>query len=219
MSGDIYDKNLADRYTSLRDNFSSTDRETLGELYKVGIKGKKILDFGCGDGRYSFKFAEDGALEVIGVDISEPMIELANKKTVAGLPVKFLKIDKKVPVEDDYFDAVFSNYVLHYVKDLGPIFEEIKRVLKPGGTFISVLNIFEGNTEKETVHTVLGEGDQSVRFDIFYRNQDDIITALDTVGSTDTKYRYIDNPDIKIDSVFEPGSRLEIKTILLTLTK
>lgn len=97
------------------------------------VKGKRLLDLGCGAGETSVYFAGKGA-QVTALDISPEMIavggRLAEKR---GVKVEFLTaVAEKLPFPDGHFDAVFGNGVLHHV-ELIPALKEIRRVLKPGG--------------------------------------------------------------------------------------
>jgi len=115
----------------------SKKREVLTEdlkfLAKKAKEGEKVLDLGCGDGRF-FKLLKEKKIDYYGIDLSEKMIELAKKKFPQG---KFLLFDgKKIPFLDDFFDRVFCLAVFHHIpskKFREDFLLEIKRVLKKGG--------------------------------------------------------------------------------------
>lgn len=96
------------------------------------VKGKKILDLGCGTGIYAKILTKRGAL-VKGFDISPKMIEIAKKEN----PDLELKVGSanKIPF-DEKFDIVLASLMVHYLNDWTKMFEEIRRVLKPNGIFI-----------------------------------------------------------------------------------
>ncbi len=73
--------------------------------------GERILDLGCGDGTLTLKLAELG-VEVVGVDSSPGMVAAARKR---GLDARLM--DATALTFENEFDAVFSNAVLHWVKD------------------------------------------------------------------------------------------------------
>ncbi len=107
----------------------------------AGIKpGDTVLDLGSGAGNDVFVarqlVGETG--RVIGVDMTEAMIEKANvnKKQVGCSNVEFrLGEIENMPVETNSVDVVLSNCVLNLVPDKQRAFAEIIRVLKPGGHF------------------------------------------------------------------------------------
>lgn len=95
-----------------------------------------VLDAGCGGGRYSVAWRRLGARRVVGVDISSPGIEDASARVKAASfdGVEFLRGSVlRIPLEDDSFDVVFSNGVLHHTEDWRRGIAELIRVLKPGG--------------------------------------------------------------------------------------
>jgi ubiquinone/menaquinone biosynthesis C-methylase UbiE len=100
------------------------------------IKGKKVLDAGCGGGRYTVAWRLSGAGQATGLDISPINVEDANRRVAeAGIDnVYFKKGDVlELPFEDGEFDIVFSNGVLHHTTDWEKGVREMLRVLKPGG--------------------------------------------------------------------------------------
>jgi len=97
------------------------------------VKGKKILDLGCGTGIYTKILKKRGA-KVYGVDISPEMIEIA-KREVKGVEFKVgSAVD--LPYKSGTFDMVLASLVIHYFPSLDKAFSEIRRVLKKDGIFI-----------------------------------------------------------------------------------
>lgn len=105
--------------------------ETIGT-----IDGLKVLDLGCGSGRYSLKLAQNNAI-VTGIDLSEGMLEKARHKT-SKYNINFIKhdIQQNLPFADKSFDLVISSLVFEHIKDLGKIYSEIHRVLNDDGRFL-----------------------------------------------------------------------------------
>lgn len=97
------------------------------------VTGLTALDMGCGTGRHSLWLAAQGA-NVTAVDFSEGMLAEARQKPNADR-VKFLQHDlhKPLPFDDQHFDAVVSGLVLEHIQDIGSLFAEARRVLKPTG--------------------------------------------------------------------------------------
>ena len=101
------------------------------------IKGKRILDAGCGGGLLSEDFARAGAL-VTGVDMRAGAIETAREHAVrVGLAIDYhvgSVMDLQLPKES--FDFVVTSFVLEHVPDLSKALANVARVLKPGGLYL-----------------------------------------------------------------------------------
>jgi trans-aconitate methyltransferase len=93
--------------------------------------GERVLDLGCGDGALTKKLVDLGCL-VVAVDSSAPQIEAARK---LGLDAHVISADA-LPFQEE-FDAVFSNAVLHWIKDADRMIAAVYRSLRPGGRFIA----------------------------------------------------------------------------------
>ena len=100
------------------------------------FEGKRCLDAGCGGGRGSILMAEAGAAEVVGVDLSETNLESASKRAKRrGLDnCNFQQTSlADLDFEDESFDVVWCNGVLHHSVDPDAGLREIGRVLRTGG--------------------------------------------------------------------------------------
>jgi len=100
----------------------------------ASLKGKRLLDAGCGYGHDLPLFAARGAI-VYGIDGSRRMIELARRynPTLKTLSVQRLQ---RTTFPARSFDVVLSQYALHNAIDLAPAFQELHRILKPGGLLL-----------------------------------------------------------------------------------
>jgi len=101
------------------------------------LKGKKILDIGCGWGEASVLFAKRGA-DVTASDLSGQMLELTSKVAkLHGVEVSIHKSSSTgINLPDESFDIVYMANLLHHV-DIESTTTEVYRVLKPGGIFVS----------------------------------------------------------------------------------
>jgi len=115
--------------------------------------GERILDLGCGSGQLTAKIAESGA-EVLGVDRSEEMIAEARRNFPT---LKFEVADAANFTIDSPVDAVFSNAVLHWVKDAEGVAKSVAGALGPGGRFVVEMG-GKGNVQAiiDAVHEVAG---------------------------------------------------------------
>jgi ubiquinone/menaquinone biosynthesis C-methylase UbiE len=110
-------------------------------LVKGGFTKGRILDAGCGAGDLAIELARGiPAAEVVGLDLSEPLLELARSSSAeADLTgrVSFQKGDvQEMPFKDGWFDVVVSLNTLHVVEDPVAMLNEIERVLSPGGRLL-----------------------------------------------------------------------------------
>lgn len=99
------------------------------------LKGKRVLDLGCGYGWHCRYAAEQEASVVVGIDLSARMIEKAQTLTGTG-NIQYVQSaieDFESPPES--FDVVLSSLALHYVRDLSPVFTRVAALLVPGGVF------------------------------------------------------------------------------------
>jgi trans-aconitate methyltransferase len=96
--------------------------------------GERILDLGCGDGVLTERLVATGA-QVVGVDSSENMVAAARRR---GLDARLLNITA-LPFENE-FDGVFSNAVLHWIKDApDAALTGVYRALRQRGRFVGEL--------------------------------------------------------------------------------
>ena len=115
-------------------------------------EGERILDLGCGTGHLTQQIAANEAT-VIGIDSAETMIKQARKNYPT---LQFVVEDAiNLPFQEE-FDAVFSNAVLHWIKQPELVVSSIWRSLKPGGRFVAEFG-GKGNVQAITtaIHNVL----------------------------------------------------------------
>lgn len=98
----------------------------------------KVLDVACGTGEFErLILSENPSQQIVGVDISEKMIELARQKLQSYANVDFqLASVATLPFDDASFDTVISANSFHYFDDPNVALNEMKRVLKPNGNLI-----------------------------------------------------------------------------------
>jgi trans-aconitate 2-methyltransferase len=110
--------------------------------------GERILDLGCGTGQLTAEIARSGA-RVIGMDNSADMLADARK----NFPELTFVLGNASGFDfPEPFDAVFSNAVLHWVKDAEGAVASIARALRPGGRFVAE---FGGKGNIATVQAAL----------------------------------------------------------------
>lgn len=142
MSIELKVKNQYDRLAEIYDRrWSRYVSDTLNFLivYLQGSRqilgNEKVLDIACGTGeleRMLLNIHPD--LKIVGVDISEKMLDVARLK----LPnLEFVKASaSSLPFPDHNFDIVVTVSAFHYFENPGEVLEEIRRILKPKGKLI-----------------------------------------------------------------------------------
>ena len=109
-------------------------------------QGERILDLGCGDGTLTVQIADLGA-SVVGVDSSPAMVAAARAR---GIDARLMDISALS--FDNEFDAVFSNAVLHWVRDADAAVAGVYRALCHGGRLVAE---FGGHTNVAAIGTAL----------------------------------------------------------------
>ncbi len=98
------------------------------------VKGKKVLDMGCGGGVYLEKFSKDS----VGIDASVSNLEGLLQKGLHGVRAD---INSKLPFESESFDVIFCSHVLEHVNALIELLRKSYRVLKRQGIIIIALPV------------------------------------------------------------------------------
>ena len=115
--------------------------EVAAMLRDVDVRGRDVLDIGCGLGAAAIELAEKfGARSVLGVDVEGHLVEQAGERaSAAGLSdrVSFQLIDPgPLPFDDAAFDMVFTKDAIVHIPDKAACYAEVYRVLGPGGAFV-----------------------------------------------------------------------------------
>ena len=103
------------------------------------LKGKWVLDAGCGTGQITERLADEVGTwgQVVGIDVSSEMLEKAKSRVMDRRNVAIHNGSVfQVPSRDRSFDVVVCTSVLHYIDDLGPVLKEWRRVLNAGGEIV-----------------------------------------------------------------------------------
>jgi ubiquinone/menaquinone biosynthesis methyltransferase len=135
---------IADRYDLITVLLSyGQDRRWKNRLVAMAPvnAGSRALDLATGTGDLAYALHARGA-RVIGLDLTPRMIELARIKRPGAPPgslPSFLVGDMMaLPFPDESFDVVTTGYGIRNVPTIGPALAEIRRVLRPGGTLLSL---------------------------------------------------------------------------------
>ncbi|CAH1677863.1 Class I SAM-dependent methyltransferase [Hyphomicrobiales bacterium] len=101
------------------------------------LRGKRVLDLGCGFGWFCRFAAGEGAASVLGVDVSEKMLERARRETDdARVAYERADLESYTPPAEAC-DLVYSSLAFHYIEDLAGLFARAYAALKPGGALVA----------------------------------------------------------------------------------
>lgn len=112
--------------------------------------GDRILDLGCGDGELTLRLAARGCT-VIGVDRSEAFVAAARRRGVHAQVADARRLAAAGWAAGS-FDGVFSNAVLHWIREPAAVLAGVRRLLRTGGRFVAE---FGGAGNIATVHGAL----------------------------------------------------------------
>ena len=136
----IYDdKAFFDAYSRMAR--STGGLEAAGEWHQLqplfpAMEGSRVLDLGCGYGWHCKYAVEQGAVEALGLDLSEKMIAEARARN-ADPRIRYEVCGiAEYSYPAGYYDLVVSNLALHYLADLDDIYRKVFSTLRPGGVFL-----------------------------------------------------------------------------------
>ena len=147
--------------------------------------GERILDAGCGTGRY-FPALRPAECRVFGLDFSLGMLRVARRKH-PGVPLVLADLQRTWPFRDGAFDAVLCALVGEHLQRLDTVFGETRRVLVPGGRVVfSVYHPAMAEAGKEANFWV---GEVEVRLGAERHSVRDYTDALTRAGFEDLTVR------------------------------
>lgn len=100
------------------------------------VEGRRVLDLGCGAGQLARHLANQGAADVIGVDVSERMLALARADWAHPRVTYHRAAIETLAFPPARFDLVVGSLVLHYVDDYAGLVRRIAGWLAPGGVLV-----------------------------------------------------------------------------------
>jgi SAM-dependent methyltransferase len=121
------------------------------------IAGGKILDVATGDGGFIELLTDKLQTydEIVGIDIVESKFDKAREK-YEGKNISFAKMDgTRLAFENENFDTVSICNSLHHLSNINEALDEMKRILRPGGTFIVAEMICDNQSELQLNHVDL----------------------------------------------------------------
>jgi ubiquinone/menaquinone biosynthesis C-methylase UbiE len=144
-----------DKGTSLSQQNSDRWLELVSK-YSKATAGAKVLDLGCGTGRFALPMAHELGFRMTGADAFEEMLAKAREKDTTGLVVWDRQEAERLTYADDSFDVVFMSHLVHHLDSPLTAICECKRVLKTPGTLLVRYGAIE-QIRGDVVHTLFPE--------------------------------------------------------------
>jgi SAM-dependent methyltransferase len=139
MAQNIYDRpDFFAGYSQLRRSVDGLDGATEWPSVRSmlpDVGGLRIVDLGCGFGWFCRWAKEQGAAEVLGIDMSEKMLSRARSWPDAGIRYEVSDLER-LELSPARFDLAYSSLALHYVENLARLFATVHAALGPGGCFV-----------------------------------------------------------------------------------
>ena len=125
-------------YKELRERTNSNDLIEKPALFSLlpNLVEKKVLDLGCGFGEHCKHYIELGASQVVGIDISEKMLDVAEKENADEKITYKLLAMEDISQLDIKFDLVVSSLAFHYLQDFEKLCQDIYELLNNEGYLI-----------------------------------------------------------------------------------
>lgn len=140
MKQNIYDNpEFFTQYMALREsgiNYNEFIEQPAVRSLISNLDGKRVLDLGCGTGNFAMYCVKKGAAKVVGVDISEKMIERAKNFNHHEKITYICTAMEEFEYTGSYFDLVTSSLAIGYIKDYDGICAKISKLLKKNGECI-----------------------------------------------------------------------------------
>lgn len=182
------------------DNYRSYPEILIKRIIRCGEinQGKRILDLGCGTGNVALQLLEVIDLNIIGADISIPMLEVARKKSL-----DVIRADANntgLPFLDNSFDTVMGVYIIHQIKSLTSLFSECFRILRKG----TLVLLTSSHAQIERQHPVIKQFFPSFisidknRFPDIHR----VDNLLNAAGFRDIKHEEVRGGSIPLDDEY-----------------
>jgi SAM-dependent methyltransferase len=110
--------------------------------YPIDVRGKSVLDLGCGHGALSVALAQEGAKSVLGIDLDTKRVHYAKtmvQRFAGSFPgdLTFSAIDLNAMEGSGLFDVVVTKDCFEHVDDLPTMLSSINRLLKPNGILVA----------------------------------------------------------------------------------
>ena len=123
----------------------------------AAVRPRRVLEVGCGWGELAEWIARETAAEVVAVDLSPRMVELARER---GVDARLADV-QEMPFDEGEFDCVVAAWMLYHVPDLQRACAELVRVLRSGGRLVAATN---SRLHLIEVRELVGSGPSNLSF-------------------------------------------------------
>ena len=203
----IYDDEVFfEHFKSLREdeiNFNDVIETPIITSMLPDLKGKKVLDIGCGMGQHAGQYARMGAASVLGTDISEKMLAYAAKHNAAdNISYRRLAFEDLAQLNET-FDVVTSSLAFDYAEDFGALMKQIAGLLNKNGVLVFSMShpiataydgVYDRYTRTETkerlyanLHNYGIEGVRHIKwvvdgYEVYHRKVSTLINSMTAAG-------------------------------------
>ncbi|MGB7921826.1 MAG: class I SAM-dependent methyltransferase [Pyrinomonadaceae bacterium] len=153
--------------------------------------GARVLDVGCGNGWATRLIAEQASAgRVVGIDISDDMIDLARASSEGVENVEFhVASAERLPFDDRSFTHAFSMESIYYYADMVAALGEIRRVMTAGGLFVAVVDLYR---ENEPSHQWIAQ----LKVPVHLLSIAEYRALFETAGFSDVRDERLYNPSL-----------------------
>ncbi|MGK3986455.1 class I SAM-dependent methyltransferase [Sorangium sp. So ce136] len=140
MTQNIYDDpGFFEAYSQLRRSVEGLDGAPEWPALRAlvpDLTGLRVVDLGCGFGWFCRWARENGAAHVLGLDVSERMLQRARSAT-SDEAIVYVRTDlERLDLPEAAFDFAYSSLALHYIESLGRLLAAVHRALTPGARLV-----------------------------------------------------------------------------------
>ena len=127
------EERLRTRNAIFRDLLDGANPEQMILEAVAEVSPRRVLDVGCGTGEVGQRIADELGIEVVAVDTSPRMVDLARER---GLDARLADV-QELPFADGEFDCTIAAWLIYHVADRDRAIRELARVLRPGGRLVA----------------------------------------------------------------------------------
>ncbi len=184
------------------------------------LSGLRVLDVGCGEGKLPNEvLAQRNPTQITGVDASLEFVKQARAE--AGPNARFERMDMhRMSLRTSSQDFVMSRFALHYSPDLSSLFDELARVLKPGGEVLFITNMARGARGGAVPSAVRRDRWIPIRLspeltvDNLAHGEADYLKALGEAGFVDVELERFD-ANHKIDASYPHKGAIDLNAVIV----